>query len=108
MPLYNYECVQCGPFEEFRPMAAFAAPHACPQCREPAPRVLAAPRPASMDANRRQACAINEKSAHEPGVRSVHMHGPNCGCGGPRSRSRQNAGAVRKQFLDRRPWMISH
>jgi putative FmdB family regulatory protein len=32
MPLYDYQCAQCGPFTELRPMAECEAPSACPGC----------------------------------------------------------------------------
>lgn len=102
MPRYGYECEQCGPFEAFRPMAAFDAPHVCPRCDEPAPRSLAAPSPSTMDAGRRLASATNEKSAHEPAIRATHTHSANCGCG------KSTRAAREKAFPDRRPWMISH
>jgi len=102
MPRYNYECERCGPFEEYRPMAEFDAALACPQCNEPAPRMLAVPHMPTLEPERRLAFAVNEKSAHAPDVRAAHVHGPNCGCGG----SRKATGA--RTFRGRRPWMLSH
>ena len=44
MPTYDYGCERCGPFSASRPMAEFADPQPCPECRDPAPRVfLSAP-----------------------------------------------------------------
>ena len=40
MPTYDYGCERCGPFSQSRPMAEFAAPQACPDCGDPAPRVV--------------------------------------------------------------------
>ena len=43
MPTYDYECPDCGPFSEIRPMAEFDSPQPCPDCSAPAPRLLTAP-----------------------------------------------------------------
>ena len=40
MPTYDYECENCGPFREQRPMAEYDLPQPCPDCAEPAPRLL--------------------------------------------------------------------
>jgi len=43
MPNYDYECPDCGPFSEVRPMAEFDWPQPCPDCAQPAPRLLTIP-----------------------------------------------------------------
>ena len=43
MPTYEYECEDCGPFNEVRPMAEFDKPQPCPDCAQLAPRLLTAP-----------------------------------------------------------------
>lgn len=43
MPTYDYECPDCGPFSENRPMAEFEMPQPCPDCGSAAPRLLTAP-----------------------------------------------------------------
>jgi putative FmdB family regulatory protein len=43
MPTYEYECPDCGPFADVRPMAEFDRPQPCPDCRTMAPRLLTAP-----------------------------------------------------------------
>jgi putative FmdB family regulatory protein len=40
MPTYEYECADCGPFSELRPMAEFDRPQPCPDCAALAPRLL--------------------------------------------------------------------
>jgi putative FmdB family regulatory protein len=42
MPTYDYGCERCGPFTETRPMAEFALPQPCPNCGDPATRILVA------------------------------------------------------------------
>ena len=67
MPIYEYMCESCGPFEEMRAMARHADPYECPGCGTMAPRVvLTAPRLAAMPAERRVAYSRNEQSAHAP------------------------------------------
>ena len=39
MPVYDYECADCGAFEAVRRIAERDAPAACPQCGEIAGRV---------------------------------------------------------------------
>lgn len=43
MPLYDYQCPDCGDFREIRPMAESTCAHPCPICGTPAPRSLSAP-----------------------------------------------------------------
>jgi putative FmdB family regulatory protein len=43
MPTYDYECEDCGPFTEVRPMAEYDRPQPCPDCGQTAPRLLTAP-----------------------------------------------------------------
>ena len=74
MPVYDYECGECGVFTALRPMAKCQEPLSCPDCGQPAPRAfLSAPALANMSAERRTAHAINEKAAHEPRSSAIHM-----------------------------------
>jgi putative FmdB family regulatory protein len=43
MPLYSYNCQDCGPFDAFRRMAEVKAPMPCPDCEAIAMRVFTAP-----------------------------------------------------------------
>lgn len=43
MPLYEYKCVACGPFDVWRPLAESSDPLACETCQEPAIRVFSPP-----------------------------------------------------------------
>ena len=49
MPLYDYECEECGPFTELRSMSRSSDPMPCPACGNAAPRTLTAPFIADMD-----------------------------------------------------------
>jgi putative FmdB family regulatory protein len=42
MPIYEYDCPACGPFDLWRPMADSSSPAPCQQCNAPAARVLSA------------------------------------------------------------------
>ena len=43
MPLYDYNCGQCGPFEVWHKMADTRLPRACPDCDAIASRIFTAP-----------------------------------------------------------------
>jgi putative FmdB family regulatory protein len=43
MPLYEYRCPQCGPFDLRRAVEEASAPLECPTCDAPARRVYSAP-----------------------------------------------------------------
>ncbi|GGC47598.1 FmdB family zinc ribbon protein [Chelatococcus reniformis] len=108
MPVYDYECPDCGPFSALRSMADYQAAADCPSCASAAPRILlSAPALAQMEAGRRSAFTTNERSRNEP--RRSGAHAPGCGCcsGRPLSRTRQSATGA-KSFPSARPWMISH
>ena len=73
MPNYLYECESCGPFQENRPMAEFNLPQPCPDCSEPAPRLLTCP-------------AIGGGAAENTGAPAAPVHAGGCACcAGPRS-----------------------
>ena len=108
MPVYDYECGQCGVFTALRPMSECRDPLQCPACGQEAPRAfVTAPALAGMDGALRKAHAINERAAHEPKPLSRGRgHGPGCACCGASTNGGKRAGA--KFFPSRRPWMISH
>ena len=102
MPLYDYYCAVCGPFEAKRPMSESAALTACAVCLVPAPRVLSAPRLNLMSSANRYAETRNEKSAHEPDV--VHTLAPH----GHSHAQPKHAHHKRAAHASKRPWMIGH
>lgn len=112
MPVYEYECRDCGSFQAVRPMSEYSEPCACPACGSSAPRaLLTAPGLTSMDSSLRLAHATNERSAHEPHLSSKQgrAHGPGCSCcsGGKKSSAVYRPDGS-KTFPSKRPWMISH
>ncbi len=103
MPVYMYECGECGAFEGVRPVSEYDRPAPCPGCGEAAPRALTVPSYAAMDGTRRIAAATNERSAHAPASSRSHPSGCAC-CRTPGPRRADGM----KSFAGARPWMISH
>jgi putative FmdB family regulatory protein len=72
MPTYDYECPDCGPFCENRQMAEFDRPQPCPDCAQPAPRLLTAP---ALGSGAQQA---------DTGMAPARAHMGGCACCAPR------------------------
>jgi len=110
MPVYEYQCTDCGPFESIAPMSRFSDPCNCPACGDAAPRVmLTAPNVSFVNDATRHAHTTNERSSDAP--KRTSTHGPGCGCcsGGQKKQSKtlyRPDGS--KSFPSKRPWMISH
>lgn len=68
MPIYEFICESCGPFERRRPFAEAGDPMACPACRSEAGRVYSVPNTRKMPTALSGAINRAEKSAHEPDV----------------------------------------
>jgi putative FmdB family regulatory protein len=68
MPTYEYECADCGPFVENRPMAEYDQPQPCPDCTEPAPRLLTV------------AAIGGGAAAPDAGGTPARAHAGGCGC----------------------------
>lgn len=98
MILYEYLCRDCGKFTAWNRMINADEPVACPQCRQPAQRMISAPYLADMDAHTRIAYQRNEKSAYEP---RVELRTP----GGQRQ---ADCHQHRHDRGPSRPWMIGH
>lgn len=75
MPKYEYDCPRCGPFADYRPLADYALPNACPDCGAESPRAaLSVPAistgPATpMHSNVAAANQFMATSGHGPGCR---------------------------------------
>lgn len=118
MPIYDYLCTRCGPFEERRPMSESGLSVLCASCHTLAPRLPAAPRLNLMAANNRYAHTRNEKSAHEPDVvhRMIAPDGHAHAAGAEHqhhahshSHSHGQAhGHGRAASPSPRPWMLGH
>ncbi|HZU19257.1 MAG TPA: zinc ribbon domain-containing protein [Candidatus Dormibacteraeota bacterium] len=68
MPLYEFACPGCGPFEERRPFERAGEAARCPSCGAPARRVLTPPSLRRLEAPVRRALEREERSRHEPAV----------------------------------------
>lgn len=79
MPLYEYACEACGPFEAWSTMDKAAAPCRCPDCDRTGSRQIAAPMLAAMNGTLRNALERADRSSSEPAVVSRNHLG-NCGC----------------------------
>jgi len=72
MPKYEYECPRCGTFADFRPLAEYDLPLACPACGTESPRaVLCMPAMSSGSARaeRGNASQFSAGAAHSAGCR---------------------------------------
>ena len=99
MPIYNYECGRCGPFEAWAPVMDASSPSPCPECGKTGLRQLAVPHLALMSPVLRKAMGRSEKSSTQPQVvNKAHLAG--CGCALCKVRPQPNS--VRKR------WMIGH
>lgn len=108
MPLYEYFCAPCDRvFTDLRSIGKYLEPTQCPDCRTPAPRILAtAPQLNVMRASLRKAHETNERSAHEP--RTRHGHVCNASCGHQTGKTPEPSPAPVRQTTDKRPWMLGH
>lgn len=70
MPLYEFLCEGCGPFEQRRSFAEASEPMACLSCGEEARRVYSMPATKNTPTALSNAMHRAEKSAHEPEVAS--------------------------------------
>lgn len=78
MPTYDYECADCGPFSQNRPMAEFEMPQPCPDCGEDAPRLLTAP-------------MLAGGAKESAGASAMPSHSGGCACCAPRRPMRAEA-----------------
>ena len=119
MPLYDYNCAQCGPFQAWRPISQASATVACPECETQGQRVVTAPFLNTMNPHTRIAHQRNEKSADQPRVMNRsqldrsgpslaelgHHHGPHHSHG--HSASNRLTGNEHYQHSNKR-WMVGH
>src|SRR5258708_26956910 len=116
MPLYDYNCVDCGNFCLWRSVADRDLPASCPGCHLRSARLISAPNLTLMPPGRREAFARNEKSRHEPGVKTRHGCGSGCDCGSANNSIRKSTrtvelgktGSFEMPLKRKRPWMLGH
>jgi len=88
MPLYEFKCRDCGPFEQWRTMAESSHPAHCPSCQQTATRLFSAPMLLTGTLR------LSKKANPEPQLVQ-------------RSQSEPVAPKLRSH-AEGRPWMISH
>ena len=94
MPVYEFVCEDCGPFEQQRSFAEAGEPMACPSCGCEARRVYSMPNTRRMPAALSSAMDRVEKSTHEPEVAQRPVGGTGSGKGYHHSHGR--------------PWTLGH
>jgi putative FmdB family regulatory protein len=118
MPLYEYECVSCGPFSALRKMSESSLSALCGGCGSESGRIISVPNFALMAKAKKAAYERNEKSAHEPKA----IKRSSCGCAGThtcqattkvnkegKSNSQPEGGGFQMQTKrTARPWMLGH
>lgn len=106
MPVYEYDCVDCGVFEEFHGLSESRQPRSCPHCGKTSPRIFSVIHLREMNPASRIAHERNERSAHAP-----HVCGSGCSHGTPRQKATSKSGKPALQSStkrNRRPWMLGH
>ncbi len=68
MPIYDFVCQNCGPFEQRRSFSEAGDLMMCPSCREEARRVYSVPNTRRMPTALSAAMDRAKKSAYEPEV----------------------------------------
>jgi putative FmdB family regulatory protein len=97
MPLYQFSCENCGPFECWRPLAEASVPMICPECQAIARRVYTTPGLVKTPPALARALYRSEKSAYEPDVLRRERPAP----------QEEKPSQVVYQSHGR-PWQISH
>ncbi|MFC0267018.1 FmdB family zinc ribbon protein [Kushneria aurantia] len=110
MPVYEYDCENCGLFNRRRPMLECALPATCPSCGVSAPRLISPPRLALVSTATRTAHDTNERSAERPHTSNTWQgtHPAGCSCCSGNSGKTTDVQPAYKSRTGARPWMISH
>ena len=107
MPVYEYNCEECGPFTKMRSLDMSSAPANCPECGTSSPKIFSVINLRAMRPENRTAWERNERSAHAP-----HVCGAGCSHGPSKPQRATKPGekpamqASTKQ--NSRPWMLGH
>ena len=105
MPIYEYNCADCGPFTQLRSITECSTNSACPACGSSAVKIFPLVSLRPMRSENRTAWERNEQSAHAPHVCSSHCgHKPKIN--GAKERGKPVLEFSKKR--NRRPWMLGH
>ncbi|MGI9414714.1 MAG: FmdB family zinc ribbon protein [Hyphomicrobiales bacterium] len=102
--MYEYMCIECGPFTEIRSMSGWSDPTDCPECGRRSERTISAPQILNMNPHNRIAHQRNERSAEEPRMVTKKQH-DHAACG--HGHAHKHPGSAHKHGPSR-PWMIGH
>lgn len=106
MPIYEYDCEECGPFTKMRNFDHSSEPANCPECGASSPRIFSIINLRSMHPENRTAWEHNERSAHAP-----HVCGAGCSHAKPKPPAKTPGGKPALQSSAKqnsRPWMLGH
>ena len=99
MPLYEYDCKQCGSFESFISIQHYKNITECPTCDNDSYRKYNQPNIYNTTTTYRKARGINEKNQESPRVETIHQrHDHN------HSHSHSHA----HHHVSHTPWMVGH
>jgi putative FmdB family regulatory protein len=108
MPVYEYECKECGSFTKMRNLDQSSEPAECPECGTLSTKVFPVIHLRSMRPENHKAWERNERSAHAPHVcGSGCSHGhvkPRLQAGSPNEKPTLQSSAKSNS----RPWMLGH
>ena len=108
MPVYEYNCEECGPFTRLRGLDQSSHPANCPECGASSPKIFPVIHLRSMRPENRTAWERNERSAHSPHI---------CGAGCSHERAKPKGVGTRpgekpamqaSTKRNSRPWMLGH
>jgi putative FmdB family regulatory protein len=91
MPLYEFQCETCGPFEQWRTLAEASNPMLCPTCQTAAKRLFSPPSLILTSGTLR----VRGEQNSEPQLVK-------------RSQDRETASPKYQSHRHGRPWMIGH
>jgi putative FmdB family regulatory protein len=106
MPVYEFNCEECGPFTKLRSLDQSSAPANCPECGAGSSRIFSVIHLRAMRPENRVAWERNERSAHAP-----HVCGAGCAHDRAMPKKRSNGDPPAMQASTKRnsrPWMLGH
>lgn len=117
MPIYEYDCQECGIFTRLAKISESSMPAPCPECGEESPRIISAPSLALMTQDNRQRWERNEKAQHAPRLARRSSCGctgsHTCGAGKKSAAQKSESSEATPKFQRQtkktaRPWMLGH
>ena len=108
MPVYEYNCEECGPFTKLRGLDQSSAPANCPECGVSSPKIFSVINLRGMRPENRTAWERNERSANAP-----HVCGSGCSHSHAKPKPRATTPGDKPALQastkrNSRPWMLGH